>query len=225
MVSDNLLLRFAANGRSGGQHSCMPVMLGIALHPAVKNVIVSKDTKIPGGSLFTAQQKADTIAHLRKLMARVSLPSPPAAEAGQTQPVAGAAAASAAAHDEWQYTMPGLTGGASAPAHSFRDEVSAWADAPPLSMSAAKFWALELASETSRYPLLRIVARAVYGAPLTTAGDERNFSHVMKLLAKDRKGAMKPGTFEDLMLLRLNHHLWSSNRDLMTNPDFKKYWE
>ena len=67
--------------------------------------------------------------------------------------------------------------------------------------------------------------RAVYGVPLTTAGDERNFSHVMKLLAKDRKGQMKPGTFEDLMLLRLNHALWSSNRELMNNPDFAKYWQ
>ena len=32
--------------------------------------------------------------------------------------------------------------------------------------------------------LLRVVARAVYGAPLTTAEDERNFSKLNKLLSE-----------------------------------------
>ena len=218
-VSENLTLRFAATGRSGGQHSCMPVMLGIAMHPAVKSVIFSK-TAVPGGHLFSPQQKADTISVLRRIMNRVRLPNAPPVE----DPDAGLPDAAMQAHDDWQFSMPGLSSVAAAPAYSFRDEISAWADTPPQSMSAAKYWALEAASETTRFPLLCIVARAVYGAPLTTAGDERNFSHAMKLLAKDRKGAMKAGTFEDLMLLRLNHKLWSSNRELMSNPDFKKYW-
>ena len=158
---------------------------------------------------------------LRRTMMRVKLSNAPPVEDTDLGPSAEAPAA----HDSWQFSMPGLTGAVAAPAYSFRDEISDWADLPPQSISAATFWARETASATTRFPLLCVVARAVYGAPLTTAGDERNFSHAMKLLAKDRKGAMKAGTFEDLMLLRLNHKLWSSNRALETNPDFKKLWD
>lgn len=216
----NTMARFGRSGRSGNQHSCITVVLGIALHPACKGLVFSKGD-LPGvPTLFDAETKASAVRVLRTWANGVILDEEmggekaAAAGGGESEP--------AAKRLRSQFSLPGLTG--EAPVTAIEDEVSAWMAAPALTVSAAEFWALEWKNTTSCYPKLRVVARAIYGIPLTSADDERNFSHANKVLAKDRL-RMKPETFKELMLLRLNPSVWSSNRDLVgMNKTFDSFW-
>jgi hAT family C-terminal dimerisation region len=161
--------------------------------------------------------KVDVINKLKSLVKSVVLP-------GRATPAADSPSPASA---DGLFFMPGLSAprddrvmanGSIAP----DDEVSMFFKDLPIQMRAQDYWANH--PDARRYPTLRIVARAVYGVPLTTAGVERDFSKLGKVLAKDRR-SMKPETMRELMELCCNPDMWSSNRSLWdTDPGFRAFW-